>query len=90
MRFTDPPRNAYGYGIFKNSQGFIRGWHLDDADKDLTSDAAAADEHELVLKKLPKSIFVEVPSGNSLLPIVDSKKIYEIRITCKLWTWETM
>ena len=86
VRFTDPPRNAYGYGIFKNSQGFIRGWRLDDADTKIMSQDVDAGERELALRKLPVSIFVEVPSANALLPVVDNKKIYEVKFVCKTWT----
>ena len=34
VRFTEPPHDAYNYGIFKNTQGIIRGWRLSDTDSE--------------------------------------------------------
>ena len=48
--------------------------------------AADNGEHELALRKLPVSIFVEVPSANASLPVVDDKKIYEVKFVCRTWT----
>ena len=86
VRFTETPRNGHHCGVFKNTQGRIKGWCLHEEDARYVDKLDCIHEHELVLKKLPLRILVEVASGKETLNTIDGMKIYELEQTRRLWT----
>ena len=86
IRFTETPRDGYPVGVFKNTQGRIVGWSLDEVDLKHINEDPCQGQHELVLKKLPLRIYIEVPTGKDKLPVIDGKKIYVLKWTRKIWT----
>ena len=40
---------------------------------------------EIVLKKRPLHLFIEVPGGSADLPVIDGRKIYKLMSQCRQW-----
>ena len=78
-----PDADARRKGVFKNARGILRGWEL--ADDELQR-LAATDEPEVVLKRRPKKVFIEMLNGSKDLPLVHGKRIYTLRCTPKQWS----
>ena len=55
--------------------GILRGWDLDEDEQNRLS---ATDEPEVVLKKRPKKLYIEVLGGSKELPLVHGKRIYAL------------
>ena len=78
-----PDADARRKGVFKNARGILRGWGLDEDEQHRLN---ATDEPEIVLKKSPKKLYIEVPGGTKDLPLVDGKRIYALRPLPKDWS----
>ena len=66
VRFTDSPNTiAREQGIFKHARGILRGWELDTEEEQRIQ--AMPDDAEIVLKKRPLKLFIEVPTANEEL-----------------------
>ena len=67
VRFTDSPTaEARTQGIFKHARGILVGWELPEEEQqrlDLLGDSS-----EVVLRKRPNKLFIEVPTANDKLP----------------------
>ena len=70
-------------GIFKHARGILRGWELPPDEVDRV--AALEDTPEVVLKKRPVKLFVEVPDANAKLPLTHGQKIYVLKVCMKVW-----
>ena len=83
MRFTDSPTAAAReQGIFKHARGFLRGWEL--PDEELQRVDAFGDAPEVVLKKRPVKLFIEVPKANAKLPVTNGRKMFVLRVCMKV------
>ena len=78
-----PDADARRKGVFKNAKGILRGWDLDEDEQNRLS---ATDEPEVVLKKRPKKLYIEVLGGSKELPLVHGKRIYALRSVPKEWS----
>ena len=84
VRFTDSPNaEARLQGIFKHARGILRGWEQAPEEEQRITDLEA--RPEVVLKKRPVKLFVEVPQANAKLPTTHGKKIYVLRVCMKVW-----
>ena len=70
-------------GIFKHARGILRGWELSPDEVDRV--AALEDAPEVVLKKRPVKLFIEVPQANAKLPLTHGQKIYVLKVCTKVW-----
>eukprot|EP00973_Karenia_brevis_P027295 3763455-Karenia_brevis.AAC.1 len=43
------------------------------------------DDSEIVLRERPLSLQIEVPSGNSLMPVINGVKIYTLHVERRQW-----
>ena len=85
VRFTDAPSaEAREQGIFKHARGIIRGWELDPEEQARID--ALPDGSEVVLKKRPLKIFIEVPTANDKLPRTNGEKIFVLTLCYKQWS----
>ena len=84
VRFTDTPNaTAREMGVFKNARGKICGWQLCDDEKERID---AEDASEIVLRRWPTKIFVEVETATSQMPLVDGKRVYTLKAMTKPWS----
>ena len=84
VRFTDSPSAAAReQGIFKHARGFLRGWEL--PDEELQRVDAFGDAPEVVLKKRPVKLFIEVLKANAKLPLTNGRKMFVLRVCMKVW-----
>ena len=83
VRFTDSPSAAAReQGISKHARGFLRGWEL--PDEELQRVDAFGDAPEVVLKKRPVKLFIEVPKANAKLPLTNGRKMFVLRVCMKV------
>ena len=70
-------------GVYKNARGILRGWDLPEEELQRLT---ATDEPEVVLKKRPQKLYIEVLGGSKELPLVHGKRIYTLRSSVKEWS----
>ena len=84
VRFTESPnKTAKNMGVFKHSRDILRGWQLPQDEQKRIDEGL---DPEVVLKKRPDKLFIEVFTGNNLMPTVDGRKIYSLQVQCRQWT----
>jgi hypothetical protein len=83
IRFTDTiDKCSREQGIFKHARGVLRGWKLPDEEVQRVQELNVP---EMVLKQRPLQLFIEVPTGTKVIPLVDGKKIFILKVQRKQW-----
>ena len=73
VRFTEHINNtAKEMGIFKHTRGIIRGWELTEDEGKRIEEST---EWEIVLRRRPIKLYIEVPTGTKAMSKVDGRKI---------------
>jgi hypothetical protein len=85
IQFTDTPDKASREkGVFKNARGWLRGWELDPEEAERIK--KMPHEPEIVLKRRPRKLFIEMQSASKDLPLVNEKRIYTLLAKPKEWS----
>ena len=84
IRFTDSPSAAAAQmGVYKNSRGWLRGWELTEVEIHRLEEIQDA---EIVLQQRPPRLHIEVETATKLMPRVDGKAIYSLKVQVKQWS----
>ena len=90
VRFTESlGKEAREMGIFKHTRGIIRGWQMPEPqEQDTAEDQAAAEAEaaEIVLRKRPVAVYIEVPTGKNNIPRVDGVPLFTLKVQVKQWS----
>ena len=72
IRFTEAiNKHSRELGVYKHSRGWLRGWALPE---DEEARLQGLDDPEIVLKKRPMKLLIEVASATKSMPLIDGKK----------------
>ena len=84
IRFTESlGQQAREMGVFKHTRGILRGWELEEEELQRLRECT---EPEVVLKRRPLRLYVEVPTATARMPKTGGKSIYILRVQQKQWT----
>ena len=85
IQFTETPDKASREkGVFKNARGWLRGWELEPEEAERIK--KMPQEPEIVLKRRPRKLFIEMQSASKDLPLVNEKRIYTLLAKPKEWS----
>ena len=70
-------------GIFKHTRGILRDWELPE---DEAVRVHTLTDWEVVLRRRPLRLHIEVPTGSQRMPTVDGRKIYTLLLQAKPWS----
>ncbi len=84
VRFTESVgREAREMGVFKHTRGILHGWELEQEEKERLANTTLS---EVVLKRRPLSLYIEVPTGTDKMPTISGKKMYILKVQRKQWS----
>jgi hypothetical protein len=85
VRFTDATRNAVAktQGVFKNARGWLRGWDLAEEEQQRLADMQ---EPEIVMKKRPRCLYIEMEAPTKELPLTNGKAIFRLAVPARVWS----
>jgi hypothetical protein len=84
IRFTESlGKAAREMGVFKHTRGILRGWELEAEEQQRMEDTA---EPEVVLKRRPTKLYIEIPTATQKMPKTGGKYIYILKVQRKPWT----
>ena len=84
VRFTDTPdRKAREVDVFKNARGWLRGWALEDTEKERIGQLTDA---EVVLQRRPSRLFIEMDEPHPKLPKIAGHYIFTLAMRPKEWS----
>ena len=84
IRFTEAlNKQAREQGVFKHARGWLRGWELPAQE---ISRLEHLDDEEVVLYSRPLKLFIEVATATEKMPLIDGKRIFELRVQRKPWS----
>ena len=83
MRFTESvSKAARAMGVFKHTRCILRSVQLPEAE---STRLGNIDAPEVVLKRRPAKLLLEVPTGTKLMPVIDGKRIFTLKVQSKPW-----
>ena len=84
VRFTESlGRQAREMGIFKHTRGILRGWDVDQEELQRLQDATEA---EVVFKRRPCCLYIEIPTATAKMPKTNGQNIFVLKLQQKQWS----
>ena len=84
VRFTDATSAvARTQGVFKNARGWLRGWDLAEEEQQRLADMQ---EPEIVMKKRPRCLYIEMEAPTKELPLTNGKAIFRLAVQARVWS----
>ena len=84
IRFTDAlGRAAKEQGVFKHTRGILHGWELPEFENERVK---LLTDWEIVLQKRPAKLFIEVPTGTKLMPLIGGQRMYTLSTQARPWS----